>query len=381
MVKFVFQSEMTLTFRGLSLALLFVPQLHGELLVQEGGDEHDGGQPHQGSHAVQLPEAGNVITDDFQQGDAQQGESRHAHPGRPDVKPRGDQAQDAPALKIATLHPILGDMARAIGGSHVQVADLLRPNGNLHSFEPAPQDIAAAGQARLVLASGKNLEPYLPKLKDALGGRAQILDLGASIPDVPVAADTADHDHGHDGDCCAHGPNDPHWWHTPANMKRAARALAAALTRMDPAHEQDYKAGLARWNRKMDQLSSWARKELADIPEADRILVTGHAAMNHFCKEFGFRSISIQGVSREDEGNSAQLASTLKKLRAAGVKALFPEYSSNPKSLTEIAKSLNIPVAKPINTDGLAPDGHTFESMFKQNVGIIKEALSPSPRP
>ena len=37
------------------------------------------------------------------------------------------QAQDAPALKIATLHPILGDMARAIGGSHVQVADLLRP--------------------------------------------------------------------------------------------------------------------------------------------------------------------------------------------------------------------------------------------------------------
>lgn len=84
-------------------------------------------------------------------------------------------------------------------------------------------------------------------------------------------------------------------------------------------------------------------------------------------------------MSREDEGNSAQLASTLKKLRAAGVKALFPEYSSNPKSLTEIAKSLNIPVAKPINTDGLAPDGHTFESMFKQNVGIIKEALSPSP--
>ena len=71
----------------------------------------------------------------------------------------------------------------------------------------------------------------------------------------------------------------------------------------------------------------------------------------------------------------------LNKLRSAGVKALFPEYSSNPKSLTEIAKSLNIPVARPINTDGLAPEGHTFESMFRQNTGIIKKALSPSPRP
>ena len=33
------------------------------------------------------------------------------------------QAQDAPVLKIAALHPVLGDMARAIGGSRVQVAD------------------------------------------------------------------------------------------------------------------------------------------------------------------------------------------------------------------------------------------------------------------
>ena len=81
-------------------------------------------------------------------------------------------------------------------------------------MNPRRRIFAAAGQASLVLASGKNLEPYLPKLKDALGGNVQILDLGASVPDVPVEEDTADHDHEHDGDCCAHGPNDPHWWHT-----------------------------------------------------------------------------------------------------------------------------------------------------------------------
>lgn len=293
------------------------------------------------------------------------------------------QAQDSSALNIAALHPILGDMARTIGGKHTQVTDLLRPNGNLHSFEPAPQDIAAAGKAQLVLASGKNLEPYLPKLKDALNGKAQILDLGATIPDVAVTEDTAEHEHHHDGECCSHGPHDPHWWHTPSNMKRAARALTDRLISMDPLHQQDYKAGMNRWNRHMDKLSAWARKELAAIPADKRILVTGHAAMNHFCKEYGFRSISIQGISREDEGNSAQLAATLKKLRAThgDIKALFPEYSANPKSLTEIAKTLNLTVAKPLNTDGLAPNGHTFETMFKQNVRIIKEALTPSEQP
>ncbi len=295
-------------------------------------------------------------------------------------------AQDKP-FKIAALHPILGDMARAIGGTHVEVTDLLNPNGNLHAFQPTPQDVAAAAQAKLVLASGKNLEPYLPKLRDSLPADVQILELGAAIPDVPVTADSAsvaEHTHGPEcdhGHCCHLGPNDPHWWHTPANMKRAARTLTASLSKLAPAHADDFKAALSNWNRRMDRLSAHARTELAGIPADNRILVTGHAAMSHFCKEFGFRSMSLQGVSREDEGNPAQLAGVLKKLREAGVKALFPETSSSPKSLKVIADSLNIPVAKPLNTDGLAPQSPTFEAMFRLNISIIKEALSPTPAP
>ena len=80
----------------------------------------------------------------------------------------------------------------------------------------------------------------------------------------------------------------------------ASNIIKPALSRGELQACLLYTSGLARWNRKMDQLSSWARKELADIPEKARVLVTGHAAMNHFCREFGFRSISIQGISRED---------------------------------------------------------------------------------
>lgn len=57
------------------------------------------------------------------------------------------QAQDAPALKIAALHPILGDMARAIGGSHVQVADLLLLGG-LVLDRPVQDEIRVATDRR-----------------------------------------------------------------------------------------------------------------------------------------------------------------------------------------------------------------------------------------
>lgn len=289
-------------------------------------------------------------------------------------------------FKIAALHPLLGDMARQIGGNHVEVADLLKPNGNLHTFEPTSQDIARAAGSRLILASGKNLEPYLPSLQDSFKNSnppCLLLDLGEKIPDVAAAdegeadAHNHDHDHEHGEDCtCGHGPNDPHWWQTPANMKRAARQLSSAFSKIDPAHANDYKSNLTAWNRKMDALDAWARVELAKVPENKRVLAIGHAAMNHFCQEYGFKEIHIQGISREDESNPARLASTLQEMRKQGIPAIFPEYASSPKSLEQIAKSLNIPLAKPLITDGLAPDATTFEAMFRRNVETIVSGLT-----
>lgn len=288
----------------------------------------------------------------------------------------------AAEFKVAALHPLLGDMARRIGGGHVEVVDLLKPNGNLHTFEPSSKDVAAAAGSRLILASGKNLEPYLDSLEDSFKNSTppcSVLDLGAKIPDVPASEHHHDHEHEHGEDCtCSHGPNDPHWWQTPANMKRAARQLAAAYIRLDPAHAADYRKNLAEWNKNMDRLDSWARVELAKVPQDRRVLAIGHAAMNHFCNQYGFRELHVQGISREDESNPARLAATLAELRKSGLKAIFPEYAANPKSLEEIAKSLNIPLSKPLITDGLSPEATGFEAMFRYNVTTIVNGLTDS---
>lgn len=286
-------------------------------------------------------------------------------------------------LKVAALHPILGDLARQIGGGHVQVVDLLKPNGNLHAFEPTSRQIAEASGSRLLLASGKNLEPYLASLDDSLKNGnppCLLVDVGAGIPDVPASGDCGeehdeDHDHGDECGCCDHGPNDPHWWHTPANMKRAGRVLCSGFSKADPEHAADYRRNLQEWNRKMDALDAWARVRLSKVPEKKRILAIGHAAMNHFCRQYGFTEVHVQGVSREDESNPARLAKILNKMRAMNLPVIFPEYSASPKSLEEVAKSLGIPMGRPLVTDGLSPEAQGFEAMFRWNVDAIADGL------
>ena len=58
-------------------------------------------------------------------------------------------------LKVATLHPLLGDLARQVGGKNVEVIDLLKPGMDAHHFEPSSKDLARIKGVSLVLASGK----------------------------------------------------------------------------------------------------------------------------------------------------------------------------------------------------------------------------------
>ena len=181
--------------------------------------------------------------------------------------------QDQPII-VATLHPLFTDMVEQIGDKNVKVINLLKSNGNLHGFEPSPQDVAGLSQAKILFASGKNMEPYLSKLKESLGKDTKVVELGATIPDVPVSDSLGD-DHEHGPNCsCSHGPSDPHWWHTPSNMKRAGRVVNKELATVKPSASADFQAKLKAWNDKMDELDTWAKKEMSTIPADKRVIVT-----------------------------------------------------------------------------------------------------------
>lgn len=282
-------------------------------------------------------------------------------------------------VKIAALHPLLGDLAREIGGERVTVTDLLQPTGNLHTFEPTVRDLAVAANATLVLASGKKIEPYLDRLRDSLSPAVTLLETGDVIPDVPVphSEDFFEEEEHHHAECGHHhGAFDPHWWQTPDNMKRAARYIAAELVRQDPDGKSIYKQRLKEWNRRMDRLDAEARVTLASIPPQDRILVTAHASMCHFCAEYGFRPLPLLGISAEDEGNAATMAKVLAHLRQCGAKAVFSDVNASPKMIQTIATQLQVP-APALIADGLSPEARTFESVFRHNLQTILSGLTP----
>ncbi len=265
-------------------------------------------------------------------------------------------------VRVASLHPLLSEMARRVGGKDVEVVNLFPPHGELHRFEPGAQELAAAVQSRLILACGKGVEPYLGALREVFSSSdppGRVVELGNAVPDVLTPE----------------GSVDPHWWNAPENMKRAAYELALILENELPEKREEIRSRLATYAQAMDELTREARLALTHVPEVRRTLVTEHAAMCHFCAAFRLHPIAIQGSAAESEGDMASVARLISELRQRGVRRIYVELRESPRFLQNIASSINATVGE-LSMDGIAPGQPTYEAMFRNNLRAVCEGLS-----
>lgn len=280
-------------------------------------------------------------------------------------------AAPAAELEVSALHPLLADLARQVGGPRVVVHDIMGRGGKVHRFEPRPADLKQMQGSAIILASGKNLEPYLGRLRDSLK-HATLVEVGLTIPSLAVGKDAV-------YSCCpehAASAVDPHWWHGIENMRRAARVVAQAFAASDPAGRETYLANATAYGQRLEQLKRWAKAELAKVPRNQRKLVTAHNAFAYFAAEFGFEVIAVAGLTNEQDNTPQDLAKTIDSVKEAGVKAVFPEINYNAKTVRAIASTAGVAVAEPLISDGNGEgDAAGFEGMIRHNVTVIATAL------
>src|SRR5215468_9449351 len=133
-------------------------------------------------------------------------------------------AASAQPVKVVAAESVYGDIARQIGGANVAVASILtNPSQDPHEFEAGASAARAIADARLVIVNGIDYDPWAVKL------------LSASKPTAREVIEVAALARKRSG-------ANPHLWYDATAVSALAEALAATLTRIDPAHGSDYAA-------------------------------------------------------------------------------------------------------------------------------------------
>jgi zinc/manganese transport system substrate-binding protein len=129
------------------------------------------------------------------------------------------------------------DVLSQIGGKYVQVSSILNnPNTDPHTFESSPSVAEEVSSAELIVQNGVGYDSFMNKIESASPNSARKVIVVQQLLGLPN--DTAN----------------PHLWYDPKTMLAAAKAMAGALTSLQPAHSQYFQANLTRFDA---SLSPW----------------------------------------------------------------------------------------------------------------------------
>jgi ABC-type Zn uptake system ZnuABC Zn-binding protein ZnuA len=273
-------------------------------------------------------------------------------------------ARAADPVRIASFSTITTEIAAKVGGDRVNVTGIVKAGIDPHEFEPKPNDLKLVGESQLIVASGKHMEGYTAKLKEAAPG-AVLLEVGDSFPSLTMKEEGRQET-----------VPDPHWWHSIGNMKKAVAAVRDAMIRISPGDKDLFTGNAAAYVAQLNQLEKWAKSKIAELPRDKRKLVTSHDAFQYFARDYGFAIYPVEGVSTGDEPSSKKVADLVQTIKDQHVKAVFFENIENPKVLKEITAETGARIGGELYADGLGEgDASTYDGMFRHNVTTIVEAL------
>ena len=298
----------------------------------------------------------------------------------------------AKPVVIASIAPV-GYLAKAVGGDKIEVQSLAK--GDVHSYEPKPNDMKAVAKASLFIAAGlefeeawiprfkasaKNLvvvqsDAKIAKLKEEHSGHAEH-DEGHGEHEVKDDkhsghAGHAEHDEKHeaheehDEEHEAHA--DPHVWLNPMLAITMARNISDALIDIDKANKDFY---LENFQKLMNDLLAFdesAKNELAGLK--NRKFVVYHPAWGYFAEHYDLEQISIERSGKEPKID--EMASTLKMIKDENIKVIFADPNRSQKSAQVLASQTGAKV------ELLDPLGYNLLENLKIAVGAIKDANSP----
>ncbi len=136
-----------------------------------------------------------------------------------------------------------------IGGRYVTVSAIeSNPNTDPHTFEASPSVAQAVSAARLLVENGVGYDTYMEKIESAGGAGSDSQRLVINVQHLLGLPDST--------------PN-PHLWYRPQTMPAVARAIAADLSALAPAHAayfqanaRAFEASLQPWFTALREFSS-----------------------------------------------------------------------------------------------------------------------------
>ena len=346
-------------------------------------------------------------------------------------------SSDAPTVAVTTN--ILGDVVANLVGSEMNVMTIMPVGADPHDFQASAQQVAAMGDAAVLVANGAAFEEGLLDVIETAetdgvpvfeaiwavetiefgeGGdvhghddedgdvhddedKEDKEDKDGDVHDDDEDGDVHDdededgdvHDdedededgHDDDEDEDGHGHEDdgvdPHFFTDPARVALAADGIADFLIEnVDGIDADTVRANTDAYVAELNALDEELSVAFADLSDEQRVLVTNHEVFGYFADRYDFEVVGTVIPSGSTNGADAQaLAELAEIIEDEGVPAIFADTSSSDELAQTLADEVGDIDVIELFSESLGDEssgGATYVEMVGTNADRILAALA-----
>lgn len=278
------------------------------------------------------------------------------------------------ALQVVATTQDLMAIVEAVGGTHIEVHSLTPGTRDPHFAQAKPSMIRQVYDADLLLLLGADMEVgWLPALlkssrnQRVLPGNAGYLDLSTAVKLLGKINGAVTRDMGD-----VHGDGNPHYWLDPNNGYLIARAIAARLVALDPAHSDAYRHNLAAFEQHLtEKIAEW---QAALLPLKGSKVIAYHTSLIYLANAFGFEIIDQVEPKPGIAPSAAHLNRLIKRIEDNQVKLLIMEPYYEQRSARFLRNKTGIRIAVIPQSVGAQQGIGDYFQLFDSIVTALKQA-------
>ena len=232
------------------------------------------------------------------------------------------------------------------------------PDQDPHLFETTPGMVRQIADAQIVIDNGADYDPWMAKLISASPHPGRVVINVAEL----VGKKAGDN---------------PHLWYDPSTMPAAAKALAEAFGKADPAHQADYEARLTTFTASLKPIND----KIAAIRGkfAGAAVTASEPVFGYMASALGLtmRNEKFQlSIMNDTEPTAHDVAAFEHDLKDHKVRVMFFNKQASDKAverLVNLARKSRIPVVGITET---APAGLSYQNWMLTQLNDTEKALA-----
>jgi manganese/zinc/iron transport system substrate-binding protein len=279
---------------------------------------------------------------------------------------------DGGVLDIVATTGMVADLAKNIGGEHVQVQALMGPGVDPHLYVASEGDVELLQNADIIFYNGLFLEAQMDEILKQIAERkpavavAEGIDPGQLLPWATYEDEF-----------------DPHVWFDVQLWMQAAETVRDTLVETDAANADAYRANAEAFLAELDELDAYVRQQAERVPAEQRVLITAHDAFHYFGRAYGFEVRGLQGISTASEAGTADVRELADFIVERQIPAIFVESSVPVRNVEALQaavadRGFEVVIGGSLFSDAMGnadtPEG-TYLGMVRHNIDTIVGAL------